>query len=111
MNKKRLKDLAAHIRTLPHYQKSPEWFKDLNPNDMLDGFNMAYVAAQTECGTAGCIAGHACRLFGVDDERLGGMNQAMELLGLENEEGYRLFDPPSFSYLPQDHAGGGGRCL
>ena len=75
----RLRELAAHVEPLEHLRlradrpapldDPPEGAveaKGLDAPDTLDGFNMAYYAAGTECGTVGCLAGHVSTLWPED---------------------------------------------
>ena len=94
MNRERLIQLAEHIRKLQHYTTFVHPFSTRETE--LNGFNMAYVAGTTDCGTAGCIAGHTLSLFtptkdpNADLE----MEEVGELLGLTPTQATELFMAP-----------------
>ena len=97
MHTARLKLLAAHIRKLPHDTERAEYITS-SPlvKHRLNGFNMDYIAGWTSCGTAGCIAGHACSLFGsTNDPDLAffSLGEAEKLLLLTRKEARNLFLP------------------
>ena len=93
-HKQRLKFLASQIRMLSHVRKvkpSPE----VNQPVKLMGFNMAYVASDSGyCGTAGCIAGHACQIFGFPSRRAYSMANAAFVLGMDRWAAEDLFLGP-----------------
>ena len=87
MNTERLRELGNKIEKLKHhFGISPE-----TVNGPLKGFSMSSFEGKSECGTAGCIAGHACDLFGDPQTRI--FSQAQSLLDLDDKEAFVLFTP------------------
>ena len=90
MNTERLLILASHVRELPHSKtNSPEF--ELISHGELEGFDMRFVAAKTECGTVGCLAGYTCMLFAKGKQL--SIALATGLLELTKQESERLFSP------------------
>ena len=108
MNVERLRELADHIEGLdmgprrPHLALATADIYYLREIPKM--FNMTgWFYEKEECGTVGCIAGHAAALFALDPyrDRTGHKSisdVAMVALGLDDYEASGLFTPPI--YLP-----------
>ena len=97
MNRERLRELADHIEAQEHLHFTDDEITNGFTAELPEFFNMKTVCSDTKCGTVGCIAAHACLLFG-DQGKGTSMRKAGRLLGLGVDEGdYRiaLFTPGS----------------
>ena len=90
MNSERLQMLADHIRESDTYDQRFYYHQ----GSRLTGI---------ECGSPGCIAGHADALFGSGQRTTVGIHaRARILLGLTTDEGHFLFDEDCLGW-PDDH--------
>lgn len=86
MNTKLLRRVAKHIAEEP---------KRLNMGMIAKTVDQENKNSP-KCGTVGCIAGWACLLSGMDVNQAS-WSRAEELLDLDGDESFRLFDFPSGS--------------
>ena len=99
MNVERIRQLADHIEGLERYtdiySASPE---EMRKREMPEGFNMCDWISKADCGTVGCIAGHAACLFREQDDRTsstyyGIKSEAKRALGISERQAQNLFVP------------------
>lgn len=112
MNKERLLELAEHLEQVPHMDDLShdgrgrektffDMYNRLSKGAKIQFFNMRSYCFEDECGTAGCIAGHAAALFTPKDyleAASGGWSlSAKKALGLTGAQADALF------YVPTEH--------
>ena len=100
MNKEKLLKLAEHIESLNHIPIKA--IRGISVQNIIDGekidaFNMEDWLVSAQCGTAGCIAGHAIYLFQNDIPDGSGQRSTMctaqKILCLDWYEAEHLFLP------------------
>lgn len=94
MNTKRMLELANHLRIIPHEHIDNSDIED----EKLETFNMAFF----RCGSAACIAGWACGLWG-SPNALNITRRAAGILDLDHEVANGLFMPRLGYFTERDY--------
>ena len=99
MNVERMRQLADHIEVLERYTDIySASLEEKRKREIPKGFNMGDWISKADCGTVGCIAGHAACLFHEQDDPMyssyhGIKAQAQRALGISARQAQHLFVP------------------
>lgn len=96
MNEQRIRQLAAHIRSLPEERYDQH---AIIANSFSGGWIEPYELL-TNCNTVGCLGGWTCALWAEKIPLNNRLEKAQELLDLDDNQALLLFDIPEANMQP-----------